>query len=520
MVDGTVLIRLCAALSVDTPHGTLTGSALGSRKARTLVALLAAERGRQVSVDRIVEALWPAGPPVDPSANVATLVSRLRKTVGADLIAGGGGTYGLTTRGPWEIDLDRVAASCAEAATRLAAVEPLLAAASARAALDLLGSGDALADQPDVAWVEGVRREAAERRRRAEHILTAALVDLDPAEAVRVAASAQARDPFDEQAVRDLMRALVAAGRVASALAAYDALASLLRDELGTAPVDATRALHLAILREVEVPTVEAPQGRHRRRTLVGREDELDVLAQAWSGIGDGDGRRLLVLVGEAGIGKSRLLDALSDLAAASGGRVLRARCHSSERSLFLQPYLDAIRPLLLSAPAARVTSLTRDHAATWRSLLPELTPIMPGDLLPLAEVELSDDERSTPWPTCCAGSRSMVRCSWSSMTSRTVGQRLSISSGTWPPTPLTAPCCWSAPCAPRVPTRSNAWAIEPYAAPEPVVALVGRCPRCGRWSRRPRWSRHGPHRRARVERGGVPAGTCGRRRRRPRHSR
>ena len=66
---GTTWIRLASALAVDRPGGdTLEGRELGSRKARTLLALLAAERGALVPLDRIVEALWPEAyrPPTRP----------------------------------------------------------------------------------------------------------------------------------------------------------------------------------------------------------------------------------------------------------------------------------------------------------------------------------------------------------------------------------------------------------------------------------------------------------------------
>ena len=394
MTADTVVIRLGSVLAVDTPAGRRTGSALGSRKARTLLALLASERGRQVPVDRIIDALWPDHRPADPAANVATMVSRLRALLAADLVTGGGGrTYGLTPGGPWRVDLDDAAASCAEAAARAGAGDHALAVAAARVAVDLLGADTALADQADSPWVEDVRREAAELRRRAAHLLAVALTELDPAEAVRVAGVSSARDPFDEQAVVDLMRALVADGRTSAALAAYDELVALLRDELGTAPAEATSALHLAILRESEHPPVglsnEPAVATVRRQTLVGREEELARLERAWAAVGTVDGRRLVVVEGEPGIGKTRLLDAFADLATDSGGRVLRARCHSSERSLFLQPYLDALRPVLLAVPAPLLAELVRDHESVWRSLLPDLAPIVPGAPLPPADVEL-----------------------------------------------------------------------------------------------------------------------------------
>ena len=133
----TTRIRLASALAVDVPGGgTLTGQALGSRKARTLLALLAAERGGPVSLDRIVETLWPDDPPADPAANVATLVSRTRRVLGPGVLAATGRAYGLAEDGLWRVDLDEAAGLCAEAAARAAAGEHLLAAAGARAALD------------------------------------------------------------------------------------------------------------------------------------------------------------------------------------------------------------------------------------------------------------------------------------------------------------------------------------------------------------------------------------------------
>jgi DNA-binding SARP family transcriptional activator/tetratricopeptide (TPR) repeat protein len=380
---GTTRIRLASALTVDRPDGTtLTGRELGSRKARTLLALLAAERGALVPLDRMVEALWPEAAPTDPAANVATLVSRTRRLLGASLLTATGRSYGLTVRGPWTVDLDEAAALTAEASARAAAGEPLLAAAAARAALTMLGTQPALVDEDDAEWVLAVRRQADALRRRARHVLADALTTLEPAEAARVAAESVAADGYDEQAVRALMRALVADGRASAALTTYDELAARLREELGTVPDAETSRLHVSVLRESELPA-EAPAARHvDRPQLVGRESELAQVEREWSGLASTTGGRLLLVEGEAGIGKTRLLDAVADLAAATGGFVLRGRCHPAERSLFLQPFVDALRPALLEASPATLATLVRDHAAAWVSLVPDLaavvTPIAP----------------------------------------------------------------------------------------------------------------------------------------------
>ncbi len=387
---GTTRIRLASALAVDVPGGgTLTGRDLGSRKGRTLLALLAAERGALVALDRIVEALWPKGGPADPAANVATLVSRSRKLLGADLIAATGRSYGLTPRGPWLVDLDEAARLVSEAGARAAAGEPVLTAAAARAALTLLGTQPALVDEDDADWVLAVRREADAVRRRARHLIADALTALEPAEAAGVAAVSVAADPFDEQAVRSLMRALVSDGRASAALTAYGDLVARLREELGTTPDRETADLHLSVLREAALPA-EAP-GDHRvdRPLLVGREHELAQAERAWAGLASPGRPRLLLVEGEAGIGKTRLLDAVADTAAATGGRVLRGRCHPAERSLFLQPFVDALRPVLLDASPSALASLVRDHAAAWVSLLPELAAVVtPSRPLP-ADVDL-----------------------------------------------------------------------------------------------------------------------------------
>ncbi len=383
---GLVRIRLCSVLTVETGGSTLTGRDLGSRKARTLLALLAAQRGALVPLDRIVDLLWPTGAPTDPAANVATLVSRSRRVLGGLLLARGR-AYGVDARA-CSVDLDEAAAFVDEGQVRLAGGETALAAAAARRALDVLGAQPALTDEPDTDWVLEVRREADGLRRQARHLLAAAVTATDPAEAAGVAANAVAADPFDERAVRELMRALAGDGAAAAALAAYDELASRLRDELGIDPAEPTSRLHLSILREEELPSEqERPSAPSRGPVLVGREQELSAVDRLWAAAGSGEGRLLLV-DGTGGIGKTRLLEATAELAESSGGLVLGGRCHRAERSLFLQPYVDALRATLLGLGAAELTDLLHEHTDPWVALLPELAEVVdvtPGPPAPPA---------------------------------------------------------------------------------------------------------------------------------------
>ena len=88
------------------------------------------------------------------------------------------------------------------------------------------------------------------------------------------------RDPYDEAALRVLLRAYVIGGRVAAALAAYASARERMADQLGTDPSPETAALHTAILRGDLVaparPPARPPAGA--AMGLVGRDNKLAYL--------------------------------------------------------------------------------------------------------------------------------------------------------------------------------------------------------------------------------------------------
>ena len=373
-MSGRVRVQLCSGLAVESGGRLRSGADLGSRKARTLLALLASARGRQLELDAITEALWPDGAPRDPAANVATLVSRLRRLLGEEVVQTHGRTYGLTPT--CSVDVDEAASLLEQARERETAGEPALAAAAADRALGLLGP--ALVGEADAEWARTFRREVDELRRTARHRLAATLRLVDPARAVLVASEALAADPLDERALRELIRALAVDGRPAAALAAYDEMAGRLREELGADPDPATAALHLALLREEPLTADDGEPGHAtpRRPASVGREDELAVLDRAWSAASGGS-CGLVVVDGEPGIGKTHVLRAAAELAGSTGGLVLSSRCRPAERSLFLQPYVDALRPVLLKESAAGLRELLEGHTAEWVNLVPDLAELV-----------------------------------------------------------------------------------------------------------------------------------------------
>ncbi len=225
-------------------------------------------------------------------------------------------------------------------------------------ALATLSDGSALADEAYADWAEPARTEAGALLREARQAAAAAALDLgDPATARALAEAAVATDPYDEAGYRLLMRAETAFGRPARALAEYERLRARLATDFGVDPAPETRAVHLAILQEQ--PATQPSTRRRRlgrdsagslaepgtpapRSGLVGRDAELIRLSAAWTRAAAGE-PGLLLITGEAGIGKTRLAAELTGLALETGGTVLSARCYEAERSLFLQPLVEAL---------------------------------------------------------------------------------------------------------------------------------------------------------------------------------
>jgi hypothetical protein len=200
----------------------------------------------------------------------------------------------------------------------------------------------------------------------------AALIAHDYQTALGHAQAAARLDRFSERAHRTGMLALYAMGRTHEALEGYRRLRSLLAGELGLEPSAETRSLEAAILRQDDADALlPRPSCEMQLRSpgqpwllFLGRRAELDLLGE-WVGSAIGGDLTTVLVEGEAGIGKSRLLDEFASTL--EGLRVARARCSALEQHLSRVPLAAALRGVLdqIDLDPSRLPAL--------RGLLPEL---------------------------------------------------------------------------------------------------------------------------------------------------
>ena len=295
---------------------------LGGPKQRAALASLVLRAGRVVSLEQLIDDLWPEDPPARAAATVQVFVSNLRRALEPDRPRGAPATV-LVTAAPGDrlavdpaaVDAHAFARLVDEGRAALTGDDPERAAELLARAAELW-RGPALADLPDAPFVrveaarlDELRLGAAEDRADAELALgrhTALVPELER----RVQTH-----PMRERSRAQLMLALYRCGRQADALAAYRQGRRVLRDELGLDPGARLRELEQAVLRHDPGLTWEPP---------------LPVVlpsAGPTAGPGADEPGRVLV-VDDSGVNRRMLVAALSELghevhAAENGRRAL-----------------------------------------------------------------------------------------------------------------------------------------------------------------------------------------------------
>ena len=372
---------------------------LGTRKQRALVAALAMGSCRPVSVDTLVDVLWPEGAPPGVQGTLQAYVAGLRRALEPARAARAPSTVlvtvapGYVLRIPDDgLDAARFDHSVSRAHHRMGQVSRLhetrgLSAEELAAVVTELDA--ALAEWRGLPYLEleDAPAAVAERARLEELRLVAmedrAVAALELGHHATVAAELEAltkAHPLRERlwALRAL--ALTRSGRQADALEALREVRGVLSDELGLEPGPELSDLQTAVLRQdpaldwrppMAAPVVSRavvsrgavtsggappdPAVAASRITsyiptlpawpMVGRDDALDQLVHALEQAESGT-PALAALVGDPGIGKSRLAAELARVAGEHGATVLLGRCSQDDGAPPLWPWQQVLRGL------------------------------------------------------------------------------------------------------------------------------------------------------------------------------
>ncbi len=339
---------------------------LGGQKQRALLALLLLEANTPVSRERLIDALWEEDPtPTAPKA-LQVYVSHLRKLLGTDRLLTRAPGY-LLRADPDELDLTRFQRLQADGkpqdALALWRGPPLAEFALQRFA------------QGEIARLEGMRLACLEER------IEADLSAGRHAELVSELESLVREHPLRERLREHLLLALYRAGRQAEALDVYQDARGALVEELGIEPGRRLRELQQAILRQdpaLDYTPSAAPAAEAARGIFVGREHELAELVAGLDDAVAGRGR-LFFLVGEPGIGKSRLADELIRHARDRGFQILVGRCWEASGAPAYWPWVQSLRGYVREAEPDVLRRELGAGAVELAQILPELRTILPG---------------------------------------------------------------------------------------------------------------------------------------------
>lgn len=367
---------------VGPPSVEVDGRALvvDTRKAIALLAYLAVT-GRAVSREVLAGLLWPDAAPDRARSALRRTLSTLRTALGDRWLESDRDVIALQGEGI-ALDLARLGALLQEARSHehppgstcrrcLGRLEE--AAALARGSFM---EGFALRDSAEFEdWQQLVADDAARELATVLDLLAdaqAARGDLP--QALATAQRRLALQPLHEPAHRQLIRLLAESGDRSGALEQYRECVRALDRELGVRPLEETSDLYHAILDGTFAPErgwAEATPATHdapEAYPLVGRDGALALLTGLLDDATD-DGR-LAAVVGEAGIGKSRLGEELLVVAAERGRATVAARAFPHEAAL---PY-GVVAELARAALAARSPEVP---AGWWTEevarILPEL---------------------------------------------------------------------------------------------------------------------------------------------------
>lgn len=337
---------------------------LDTPRLRALLAYLVLRQGVPQSRQQLAFLLWPDSSEGQARSNLRTLLHRLRVALpNADAnLSLTLQTVAWQANSPLVLDVAEFEMAVARAArAEQAGDEAAAIAAFERAAA--LYPGDLMPDCYDD-WIQP-------ERERLQHLAFSALERLalhleqrgDYAPAINYTRRLREIDPARETTCFSLMRLHAARGDRAGAVRAYHTYVTTLHNELAVEPSPALRRAYEQLLAADAPPSTPVP-GLAPSAPLIGRETEWTRVQAVWHTVLDGRAR-LLLLTGEAGIGKTRLLEDLLSWASRQGAATAAAHCYAAEGALAYAPVTawlrsDAVQRRLNHLEPARLREVAR----------------------------------------------------------------------------------------------------------------------------------------------------------------
>jgi SARP family transcriptional regulator, regulator of embCAB operon len=241
-------IHLCGRMTVRIDARRVE-DALPGRQGRLLLAYLVVNRHRPLTRDALMAALWEEAAPASPDSALSALLSKLRRAVGPDVLAGGRDPGLTLPKGAW-VDTEAAVDAVHRAESALRADDWGGVYAGGRIAVYIAERGFMAGFQGR--WVEERRRELEDVRVRGHECCARTALHSGRSElplGERHARALIELAPYRETGYLLLMDILAARGSVPEALRVYEQLRRLLRDELGVAPGREVQDVHQRLLR-------------------------------------------------------------------------------------------------------------------------------------------------------------------------------------------------------------------------------------------------------------------------------
>ena len=306
-----------------------------------------------------------------------------------------------------EIEADGIDANVFEQHVAEAALhrnQPATEERHLRAALDLW-RGPAFGEFADASWACPFAVRLEEMRLQAiENHSDVRLRLGESAEVIAEVENAIAESPLRERLWELLILAMYRSGRQGDALRAYGRIRRELGEELGIEPNASLVLLERSILQQDPeldwTPPLNEPQAGNWIRSqprparfllggtdhFVGRRSELEVLDASWQDGMRGE-RRLIILAGESGMGKTQLLAKLVDIVGTSG-LVIYGRCDEDVSGSY-QPFVEILNQLVANSTEAELRSHIGHYGSDLSRIVPDIIRRVPDDaVLPNLNLE------------------------------------------------------------------------------------------------------------------------------------